>query len=94
MTPAPRLWHLPASTLIGSFPHRSGLVAGGSDLDDRLQLATVLDDKVLVWNLDVDSWAVIACGAAGRNLTADEWQQFGSRNVPHQQTCPQWAAAA
>jgi WD40 repeat protein len=91
---APRLWHLPTATLIGSFPHTSGLVAAGNDLGDRLLLTTLLGEHVLIWNLDVDSWSAIACRAAGRNLTAEEWRQFGPKDVPYQQTCPQWAAAA
>jgi WD40 repeat protein len=91
---APRLWHLPSATLIGSFPHISGLVAGGNDLGDRLLLTTLLGEHVLVWNLDVATWPSIACRAAGRNLTADEWRQFGPKDVPYQRTCPQWAPAA
>lgn len=35
------------------------------------------DDRVTIWNYDTDTWAEIACRVAGRNLTRDEWEQFG-----------------
>ena len=90
----PRLWHLPTSTMIGAFPHTSGRTASGNDLGHQVQLVTLADEKVYVWNLDVTSWPHIACRAAGRNLTRDEWDQFGPKNVPYQQTCPDWPAAS
>ena len=90
----PRLWHLPSSTLIGAFPHKSGLVAGANDLGEQLRLATLDDQRVYFWNLDVSTWPQIACKAAGRNLSRAEWEQFGPKGVPYQSTCPQWAAAA
>ena len=35
-----------------------------------------IGDHLIVWNLDPDSWLDIACKAAGRSLTEDEWAQF------------------
>ncbi|MFN0089729.1 MAG: AAA family ATPase [Acidimicrobiales bacterium] len=90
----PRLWRLPTATLVGSFPHKNGLTASGADLGDQLQLVTLDDANVLLWNLDVTTWPAIACRAAGRNLTQAEWKQFGPKDVPRQQTCPQWPPGA
>ncbi|MGI9599164.1 MAG: protein kinase domain-containing protein [Acidimicrobiales bacterium] len=86
----PRLWHLPTGTVIGTFPNEAGLVASGNDEGDELEMASLLGDHALVWNLNVESWPEIACLAAGRNMTAEEWDQFGPADQPHQATCPQW----
>jgi WD40 repeat protein len=88
----PRLWHLPSATVIGSFPHRTGLLATGMDLGPQLRLVTMDDEHGLIWNLDVASWPEIACRAAGRNLSQAEWAQFGPKDVPYQSTCAQWPA--
>jgi WD40 repeat protein len=90
----PRLWHVPTGIVIGSFPHRTGMLATGNDDGDQLRLVTLGDEHALVWNLDVTSWPEIACRAAGRNLTVDEWAQFGPKGEPHTATCAQWPAAA
>ncbi|MGD9752007.1 MAG: hypothetical protein AB7W59_13535, partial [Acidimicrobiia bacterium] len=90
----PRLWHLPSSTLIGTFPRKPGTAVAGQDLGDQLVLATVDGDAVHVWNLDVATWPAIACRAAGRNLSAREWAQFGPRGAPYRSTCPEWPAAS
>ena len=49
------------------------------------------DARLLTWNLDLGSWSDLACAAAGRNLTREEW----SRNLPgrtYHRTCQQWPA--
>ena len=86
----PRLWHLPTSTDLGTFPHDPGPQAIGHDLGDQLQLVTSVGEYGILWNLDIDSWPVIACRAAGRNLTASEWDQLGPRDTDHRATCEQW----
>jgi hypothetical protein len=47
---------------------------------------------VLVYELFPDDWFGLACDAAGRNMTADEWSEFGPRDLGQVQTCPQWPA--
>ena len=42
------------------------------------------------WNLDVSTWEPIACHAAGRNLTQDEWDEYIGDGVPYRSTCPEW----
>lgn len=58
--------------------------------DDGLRLITGTDVSALIWNLDTDTWADLACRVAGSNLTADEWERLGPRdNEPHA-ICPQY----
>ena len=81
-------------TVIGAFPHRTGLAASGVGIGPQLRLVTMDAEHALIWNLDVTSWPEIACRAAGRNLTSAEWAQFGPKGVPYTPTCAQWPAAA
>jgi WD40 repeat protein len=46
------------------------------------------DGSLIFWDLRPSSWAAKACALAGRNLTADEWNQFVGGD--YQRTCPQW----
>lgn len=41
------------------------------------------------WNLDPDQWERLACLAAGRNLTTDEWSEHVG-DEPYRATCAQW----
>jgi hypothetical protein len=66
------------------------VAAGGAD--GGPSLFTSVGDEVLIWNLDVEAWPEIACQAAGRNLTRQEWDRFGPPDEPYQATCPQWPA--
>ncbi len=53
------------------------------------KLVTYEDGNTLVWNIDVDAWPEVACRAAGRNLTPQEWEDFGP-DRPYRKTCPQF----
>jgi WD40 repeat protein len=53
-------------------------------------LATVHNRHIVAWNMDWDSWAGLACAAAGRNLTYAEWEAVGPRDRPYRPTCPQF----
>ncbi len=41
---------------------------------------------------DVGTWPEIACRGAGRNLTFEEWEQFGPADEPYHATRLQWPA--
>ncbi|MGA7757427.1 MAG: WD40 repeat domain-containing protein, partial [Ilumatobacteraceae bacterium] len=58
---------------------------------DTNQLTTVHDRATLVWNIDLDTWPQLACFAAGRNLTREEWEEFGPGGDYHA-TCDRWPA--
>jgi hypothetical protein len=51
-------------------------------------------DSATEWNLDVDTWEAIACHAAGRNLTRDEWAEFLGDDTPYRATCAEWPPAS
>ena len=86
----PLLIHIASKTEIGTFPNDPGIVNHGADVGPTLQLITGVDQHAVVWNLDVDSRPEVACRAAGRNLTREEWDQLGPANMAYQPTCPQW----
>ncbi|MDG2112371.1 MAG: hypothetical protein P8N02_07145 [Actinomycetota bacterium] len=67
-------------------------MGGASGADTIPVTITGIGDSFLLWNLDTSTWFDIACQAAGRNLTSEEWKQFGPRNEEYRATCPQWPA--
>lgn len=89
----PQLWDAQTGELVGGrFPNNPDVQpAGRSGFGGVI---TGVDDDLLLWNLDVESWPDIACQAAGRNLTLGEWDQFGPAGEPYNATCPQWPAAS
>jgi WD40 repeat protein len=57
--------------------------SGGSDI----VTIVAYDGKTYEWDTRLEQTIAHACAMAGRNLTADEWNQaFGDR--PYEQTCP------
>jgi len=87
---AGRLWDLEEGVQVGaSFPNAPDFRVGGQD---GFELLTAVDDYILRWNLSFEEWPVIACDAAGRNMTLNEWEQFGPSGTPYRVTCPQWPA--
>jgi WD40 repeat protein len=58
---------------------------------DGKQLAGWSPSSNLIWfwTTEVAELIQISCGAAGRNLTQGEWNQY-FQDQPYQQTCPQW----
>ncbi len=52
------------------------------------QLVATEGKRLLTWNLDVDRWDDVACTAAGRNLTEQEWRDVGPRDEPYRASCP------
>ena len=86
-----RLWDLDTMTQIGDgFPTVStpGVTSGIA----QPNLVTRTDAGYRLWNLNVEQWASIGCDLVGRNLTQDEWEQFGPRGQPYRATCSQWPA--
>jgi serine/threonine protein kinase/WD40 repeat protein len=90
----PKLWSSDDGTVIGDpFPNDIGIVPG-ADVGDELQLVTSSGEDMLVWNLDTSTWLDVACRAAGRNLTSEEWGQFGPADIDHRATCPRYGIDA
>ena len=88
---APALWDARTGAPIGGpFPMRGGISSAGLDGHDLM--VSALGDHVVLWNIAIEQWPDIACRAAGRNLTRDEWSRhFGSE--PYRPTCDQWPTA-
>lgn len=85
----PQLWDASTGELIGgTFPNDPGAVFTASDGESFA--ITAVGDDLLVWDLDIDAWPDIACRAAGRNMTLDEWERLGPEGEPYEPTCPQW----
>jgi len=86
-----RIWDIETRQLIGApYPNAPNTSANASP--NANYLATVWDGHAVFWDLDLESYPQIACQTAGRNLTADEWHQFGPRDTEYHSTCDQWPA--
>jgi hypothetical protein len=70
------------------FPHdtdfRQVAVASEAQL-----LGTATGKGAIIWDVNIDHWVEIACRAAGRNLSSQEWLDFGPNTSPRA-TCPTW----
>ena len=88
----PRLYDFASLRPIGDpYPHERFLTHGpaATYAHDVDWLATSVGDQVVVLDVDPDMWESNACLLAGRNLSRDEWEQYGFTE-PYHQTCPQW----
>ena len=82
------LWDLESRTRIGD-EFAPGMQAW-PDADGNDRGVSADGDNIYVWNLKVDEWYEIACRAAGRNMTRDEWNEIGPRDAEYQATCAQF----
>ena len=75
-----RLWDVATGEPIGEPFGVSGgptpSVVGGS----TPKYITHADGRLHIWNFDVDHYHEMACQAAGRNMTSEEWAQYGPHN--------------
>ncbi len=86
-----QLWDPTTLVPIGEpFPHDQGVWTATLATETN-QLATVVDGATVIWNIDLEEWPELACVAAGRNLTRQEWEEFGPRGEYHA-TCDRWPA--
>jgi WD40 repeat protein len=84
-----QLWDYETGQRVGDvFPSGEGWDASVTNSFNTL--VTGLDRHPVLWDLDTDSWPLTACAAAGRNMTAAEWTQYGPKGVPYHATCPQY----
>ncbi len=88
-----RLWDVGSGRLIGQLIPTLATTAPTALPGERPHLLTASERWVQIWDLDVDSWGGLACLAAGRNLTRDEWDQVGPHDEGYHATCPQWPAS-
>jgi WD40 repeat protein len=84
-----RLWEVTTSQPLGSFliGHTHIVTSMAFSPDGMTLAAGSADGSIILWDVSVDSWKARACRAAGRNLSAEEWQRYlGDR--PYELTCP------
>jgi WD40 repeat protein/DNA-binding SARP family transcriptional activator len=83
------LWDVRTAELIGTVVPGAfnEMIIGRFVGDTRTVTAVSRDGSRYTWDADPDHWIEVACDAARRNLTADEWRDaFGDR--PYRATCP------
>jgi WD40 repeat protein len=64
--------------------HTSAVPSVAFSLDGQTLASSSVDGTIILWNMD---WHAHACRAAGRNLTAEEWQRY-LPDRPYELTCP------
>lgn len=81
-----------ATGMVLGRPFPSDALGGPSVASGGQFLVTGTDEHLLVWDLRPETWLETACFAAGRNLTAEEWDRYGPAGEPYRATCTQWPA--
>ena len=88
-----RLWDVATGEPIGDpvgvagAPSHSSVVGG-----DTPKYIAVAKGTLSVYDFDLDHYRQMACEAAGRNMTRQEWDLYGPRNEAYHATCAQWPA--
>ncbi len=88
-----RLWDLsaadPAQDPLVLTGHASSVTAVAFSPDGQ-RLATASDDRsARLWRWRVEDLIDLACRAAGRNLSVEEWQRYFA-DRPYRRTCERW----
>ncbi len=85
-----RLWDVATGEMIGRPLTALARSTVPSLPGKTLHVLTATERWIQIWNFDPATWRDTACRAAGRNLTREEWTQYGPRDTPYRATCPQW----
>jgi WD40 repeat protein len=85
------LWDVESGARIGvGFTNDAIVQAHANADDDGLRFITGTEGTALIWSLDTDTWADLACRVAGSNLTAAEWDEWGPSDTDRYAICPQY----
>ena len=60
--------------------------------DGTLLVATGVDTRTMLWDVDPAVWRRRACAIVGRNLSREEWALYLPPGTPYRATCSQWPA--
>jgi WD40 repeat protein len=90
-----RIWNM--DTILNDTPSipihlqdlNGGLTAFALSPDGKTLATADTDAALQVWNMNLDELITAACQTVGRNLTRDEWLQFGFTET-YRATCPNW----
>ena len=85
-----QLWDVETGRPIGSPIHASWSGVVPTPGETPIIGDVVPGQGVTIWRYEVDTWADLACQAAGRNMTEEEWDLYGPAGEPYHATCPQW----
>ncbi len=90
--PVARVFDLATGRQLGrELPHDTNLTSRIEFSADGSILGVPSGDHVTPRNSDTGTWADLACAYAGRNLTAQEWEQLGPRTSECRATCPEYS---
>jgi WD40 repeat protein len=81
------LWDMASRQPIGRSFDGMGEVESLAFRPNAGSLATLGDERLLVWEVNEASWRETACRLANRHLTPGEWQQYLG-DEPYRKTCP------
>jgi WD40 repeat protein len=59
--------------------------------DGELLASASMPEGIIVWDINPDNWAQVACDNVSRNFTKVEWELYFP-NEEYRITCPQWPA--
>jgi WD40 repeat protein len=82
-------WNVDERRLVTTFRGPiDGITALAMSPDGTSLVVASEDDAVYWWPMDRDTWLRVACEQAGRNMTPEEWQLYGSG--PQRRLCKQY----
>ena len=90
------LWDVATGQPIGQpiTGHTGGVYSVAFKLDSETLVSGSVDNSIILWDLDPQSWIAGTCQRVGRNFTRSEWTQYfeGDPYPDQDLTCPQWPA--
>jgi WD40 repeat protein len=80
-------------TVVGPFPVDASANPDGTKVvtSEFVVSDSPVDTAPILWELDPERWAELACEIAGRNLTRDEWADY-LPGRDYRTTCAEWPA--
>ena len=92
------LWDAELRVLLGTLPIPGSMAfslafaPGGKFLVIGSGYEIPVDNSVVFWDLDPESWVRRSCAMAGRNLRPEEWQRYAGEATP-EDVCSEGRAA-
>jgi WD40 repeat protein len=71
-----------------TFSRDSRVLAVSGDRPRKQDASSSGSGRIVLWDVDVESWRRKACALAYRDLNRDEWNQFVGAAWPYEPSCP------